>query len=87
MENMLHEPISVDAVFDVNLPHRCIPKSFRTKTGREVIVTEVGLIHPKYDGIKTHFLFDITDGSSDFRISLDTERLEWFLEWEGDENV
>ena len=87
MEELLHEPISVDAVFDVNLPHRCIPKSFCTKTGREIVVTEVGLIHPKYDGIKTHFLFDITDGSSDFRISLDTERLEWYLEWEGDQDV
>lgn len=87
MEEMLHEPISVDAVFDVNLSHRCIPKTFKTKTGREVTVTEVGLIHPKFDGVKTHFLFDITDGNSDFRLSLDTERLEWFLEWEGDENV
>ncbi len=87
MEEMLHEPISVDAVFDVNLPHRCIPTKFRTKTGREVTITEVGLIHPKYDGIKTHFLFDVTDGSSDFRLSLDTERLEWFLEWEGDQDV
>jgi hypothetical protein len=87
MENLLHEPISVDAVFDTSKPHHCIPKSFKTKTGKEIIVTEIGLIHPKFDGIKTHFLFDITDGSSDYRLSFDTERLEWFLEWEGDENV
>jgi hypothetical protein len=87
MEEMLHEPISVDAVFDVNEAHRCIPRSFRTNTGREVFITEIGLIHPKFDGLKTHFLFDVTDGSSDYRISLDTERLEWYLEWEGDQNV
>ena len=87
MENLLHEPISVEVTFDTSLPHRCIPRSFRTKTGREVIVSEIGLIHPKYNGLKTFFLFDITDGALDYRISFDTEKLEWFLEWEGDENV
>ena len=87
MEEYLHEPISVDAVFDVNLPHRCTPKSFTKKNGRKITITEIGLIHPKFDGIKTHFMFDLTDGSSDYRLRFDTERLEWFLEWEGDENV
>lgn len=87
MEEYLHEPISVDVVFDVNLPHRCTPKSFTKKNGRKITITEIGLIHPKFDGIKTHFMFDLTDGSSDYRLSFDTERLEWFLEWEGDENV
>jgi len=87
MENTLHEPITVDAIFDASQKHRCIPKTFKTKTGREVIISEIGLIHPKFNGLKTFFLFDVTDGSSDFRISFDTERLEWFLEWEGDEDV
>ena len=87
MEEMLHEPISVDAVFDVTKPHRCIPKNFILKNGRKVNVTEIGLIHPKFDGIKTHFLFDLTDGEADYRLSFDTERLEWFLEWEGDRDV
>ena len=87
MEEMLHEPISVDAVFDIKKPHRCIPKSFTTKNGREIVVTEIGLIHPKFDGIKTHFMFDLTDGEADYRLSFDTERLEWFLEWEGDRDV
>lgn len=87
MDEMLHEPISVDAVFDAKFPHRCKIKSFSTKSGREIKVTEIGLVHPKFDGIKTHFLFDLTDGNSDFRLSFDTERLEWFLEWEGDEDV
>lgn len=84
---MLHESISVDAVFDTSLPHRCTPKSFKLQNGREIFISEIGLIHPKFDGIKTHFLFDITDGSSDFRLSFDTEQLEWFLEWEGDQDV
>jgi len=87
MENLLHEPISVDATFDQSAPHRCVPTAFRTASGREIIVTEIGLIHPKFNGLKTFFLFDVTDGMSDFRLSFNTERLEWFLEWEGDENV
>ncbi len=87
MEEMLHEPISVDAVFDTTKSHRCIPKSFTLKNGRKVTVTEIGLIHPKFDGIKTHFLFDLTDDEADYRLSFDTERLEWYLEWEGDRDV
>ena len=87
MENLLHEPVIVDAIFDASKPHRCVPKSFIRKSGREYFVTEIGLIHPKFDGIKTHFMFDLTDGTADYRLSLDSERLEWFLEWEGDRDV
>jgi hypothetical protein len=87
MDSMLHEPISVDAIFDAKNPHRCTPKSFKRTSGREISITEIGLIHPKFDGIKTHFMFDLTDGEADYRLSFDTEQLEWFLEWEGDRNV
>ena len=90
-DNPIHQKIDVEASFfarnkkQKNAP--CIPRSFRTESGREVMISEIGLIHPKYNGIKTLFLFDITDGASDYRISFDTETLEWFLEWEGDQYV
>ncbi|MDO4978905.1 MAG: hypothetical protein Q4E47_02000 [Candidatus Saccharibacteria bacterium] len=93
MENNLHEPITVTADF-FPIPKktkqkspRCIPKSFKLSNGREVFITEIGLIHPRFDGLKTHFLFDVTDDVNDYRISFDTETLEWFLEWEGDSDV
>lgn len=86
----LHQPIDVDAVFLHPKNHTsrhgppCLPTRFRTTTGKEVTVTEIGLVHPKYDGLRTNFAFDLTDGTSDYRLVLNTESLQWWLEWEGD---
>ena len=86
----LHQPIDVDAEFlNPHLHHGrhgpgCRPLRFRTETGREVEITEIGLVHPKYDGLRTSWAFDVTDGATDFRVTLDSENLQWFLEFEGD---
>ena len=86
-QNPLHEPIDVDATFSRSYLGRCRPIAFRTSTGREVQITEIGLVHPRYDGLKTIFAFDVTDGSTDYRITLDSESLCWYLEFEGDQYV
>ena len=86
-EQPLHEPIEVDATFSRKLLGHCRPIAFRTESGREVQITEIGLIHPKYDGLKTLFAFDIPDGATDYRITLDTESLNWYLDYEGDHYV
>src|SRR5574344_803319 len=78
--NAYHQPIDVDATFTSG--KKCTPTKIYLKNGREIEITEVGLIHPRYNGLKTKFLFDVTDGILDYRISFDTETLEWFLEWE-----
>lgn len=83
----LHEPIEVDATFSRNLLGHCRPIAFRTQNGREVQIAEIGLIHPKYDGLKTVFAFDVTDGATDYRLTLDTESLNWYLDYEGDSYV
>lgn len=80
----LHQIIDVDATFSRNILGHCRPITFRTKTGREVQVSQVGLVHPKYDGLKTVFAFDVTDGATDYRITLDADSLNWYLEFEGD---
>lgn len=86
-EQPLHEPIEVDVTFSRKLLGHCRPIAFRTESGREVQITEIGLIHPKYDGLKTIFAFDITDDATDYRITLDTESLNWYLDYEGDHYV
>ena len=86
-QNPLHEPIDVDVTFSRSYLGHCRPIAFRTSTGREVQVAEIGLVHPRYDGLKTIFAFDITDGSTDYRITLDSESLCWYLEFEGDQYV
>lgn len=80
----LHQPIDVDATFSRQILGHCQPIAFRTSNGREVTISEVGLVHPKYDGLKTTFAFDVTDGATDYRICLDSESLNWYLEFEGD---
>ena len=80
----LHQPIEVDATFSRQLLGHCHPLAFRTASGREVQISQIGLIHPKYDGLKTTFAFDVTDGATDYRICLDSESLNWSLEFEGD---
>ena len=81
----LREPIEVDATFSRNILGHCRPIAFRTSSGREVQISEIGLVHPKYDGLKTLFAFDVTDGATDYRITLDTESLNWYLDYEGDQ--
>ena len=83
----LHEAIDVDATFSRNILGHCRPICFRTSSAREVQISEIGLVHPRYDGLKTTFAFDVTDGSSDYRITLDSESLNWYLEFEGDHYV
>ena len=83
-ESNLHQPIEVDATFSRHLLGHCRPVAFRTTTGREVTITQVGLVHPKYDGLRTTFAFDVTDGATDYRLCLNTDTLNWFLEFEGD---
>ena len=84
-QNNIHENIDVDATFSRDILGHCRPLCFRTKTGREVEISEVGLVHPRYDGLRTLYAFDVTDGSTDYRITLDADSLNWFLEFEGDQ--
>lgn len=83
----LHEPIEVDATFSRKLLGHCRPVAFRTSSGREVLITQVGLVHPKYDGLRATFAFDVTDGATDYRLALDCDSLNWYLEFEGDSYV
>ena len=82
-ELFLNERVEVIAVFGEGL-NPCRPVRFRRTSGREVEVVEIGLRHPTYPGSRTVHVFDVTDGSCDYRIELDSERLTWRLTREGD---
>jgi len=47
--------------------------------GREIIFNKLGLYHPTVVGKKMIHVFDMSDGSSDYRIEFDAERLIWKL--------
>lgn len=82
-ELFLNESVEVVAVFR---PGRtmCEPIKFRRANGREVSVTEIGLRHPTVYGKRMVHMFDVTDGSVDYRLEFDSERLTWRLTMEAD---
>lgn len=82
-ELTLNEHIEVVALFR---PGRtpCRPVKFRRVNGKEIGITEIGLRHPRSDGLRTTHVFDVTDGSADYRLEFDAERLTWRLTREAD---
>lgn len=82
-ETFLNERVEVLASFGEELK-RCLPIKFRRASGREVVVTELGLRHPTAHGTRTVHVFDVTDGGADYRLEFDSERLSWTLTREAD---
>lgn len=77
-EVFLNERVEVIAVFGGGL-HPCRPVRFRRANGREVTISEIGLRHPVAQGRRTLHMFDVTDGSTDYRLEFDSERLTWHV--------
>ena len=82
-ELFLNEQVKVLSVFGDGLSP-CRPLRFRRANGREVDVTEIGLRHPSARGKRMMHIFDVTDGSADYRLEFDAERLTWRLTREAD---
>jgi len=82
-ELFLDERVDVLAKYGSGL-NPCVPIKFRRTSGREIIVTEIGLRHPTVQGRRTVHIFDVTDGAADYRLEFDSERLTWRLTREGD---
>ena len=82
-EQALNEQVEVVALFR---PGRtmCEPIKFRRKNGREVVITEIGLRHPKLYGARLLHIFDVTDGGADYRLEFDAGALTWRLTREAD---
>ena len=57
---------------------RCFPKSMEYD-GRRVTFTETGLVHPTKKGQRMVHVFDMTDGSADYRLEFDAQDLSWKL--------
>lgn len=82
-EEILNEQVDVVALFR---PGRtmCEPIKFRRKNGREIVITEIGLRHPKLHGTRTVHVFDVTDNEADYRLEFDAQQLTWRLTREAD---
>ena len=56
----------------------CIPCKMRYKN-REIILTRLGLRHPTAKGKRMIHVFDVSDGTNDYRLEFDAEGLTWTL--------
>ena len=48
--------------------------------GREIIFTKLGMRHPTVKGKRMVHVFDMSDGTNDYRLEFDAETLTWTLE-------
>lgn len=82
-EILLHERIDVVATFSPGYTP-CRPVKFRRPSGREVMITKIGLGYPHARGTRTVHIFDVTDGQADYRLEFDSVTLAWWLVREAD---
>lgn len=82
MENIitLNKAVNVVAFYFKNSGRRlkCFPKRMEYD-GRRVEFTETGLRHPTQKGQRLVHVFDMTDGSADYRLEFDAQNLDWRL--------
>jgi hypothetical protein len=77
-EATLEEKIKVLAIFGGG-KYLCQPLKFQRPNGQEIVIGEIGLIHPTRHGRRMVHIFDVTDGRADYRLELDAESLAWRL--------
>lgn len=82
-EQILNERVDVVAVFSPGYTP-CRPVKFRRSSGREVVITKIGLGYPHERGSRTVHIFDVTDGRADYRLEFDSVTLGWRLVREAD---
>lgn len=57
---------------------RCFPRAMEWN-GRRINFTETGLVHPTKKGQRMIHVFDMTDGTADYRLEFDAATLGWTL--------
>ena len=77
MRETIREEVSVNLVFD-RATKRAAPKHLKWQ-GRLHTVTQVGLHHTYRRGRTLIHVFSVSDGTTFFRLELNTENLHWLL--------
>lgn len=57
---------------------RCFPRVMEWG-GKRITFTEAGMVHPTKKGQRTIHIFDMSDGSADYRLEFDAASLNWTL--------
>jgi hypothetical protein len=76
----INERVEVVCLFrdKVNVGQICQPYKMHYQN-REIIFTKLGLRHPTAKGRRMIHVFDVSDGTNDYRLEFDAEGLTWTL--------
>ena len=77
---IINERVDVAVVYkkDGDITTLAYPKKMQHR-GREIVFTKLGLRHPTTIGRRMIHVFDMSDGTNDYRLEFDAERLTWTL--------
>ncbi len=77
----INQPIDVIAVFKKDTSKRliCLPAKIRYKN-QEILITTMALHHPTKIGKRMIHIFDVSDGTNDYRLEFNAESLSWRLQ-------
>jgi len=78
MTETINEKVSVLLLYSRER-HLTMPCKLRWQ-GRDYVITKLGYHHSVREGRKLLHKFAVSTGALDFRLSFDTETLEWVLE-------
>lgn len=56
----------------------CLPVKMRYQN-REIVFSHLGMRHPTAKGKRMIHVFDVSDGTNDYRLEFDAEALTWTL--------
>lgn len=88
MENVneINKEVNIVAYYFKQGVHklRCYPRVMEWG-GRTINFTEQGLRHPTKKGQRMVHVFDMTDGSADYRLEFDAQSLSWTLVYVADQ--
>lgn len=82
MDNVItiNQRVEIIAIFHKsgNMAQVCSPAKMKFGD-KEILLTELGLRHPTAKGKRMIHVFDMSDGTTDYRIEFDAEALSWTL--------
>ena len=71
--------VDVVAIFRARRSPTCVQPLRMHYDGRDITFTKLGLCHPVRHGSRLCYVFDVSDGTNDYSLELDTATLRWTL--------
>lgn len=77
---MINERVDVVPIFSAHTPEKtlCVPWKMKYRS-QEIIFTVFGMRHPTVKGKRMIHVFDMSDGTNDYRLEFDAQGLTWTL--------